>query len=122
MKNGFYNYRYELHKEGYFKNQLLKDGKELIAYKFDDGNSLYVPGEWNSQRPELLWYEATVWYKYLFDDTLAQAGRSFLCICAVNYEAIVCLNGNKLGIDRGGFTPFLYELRESYWPRTISSW
>jgi len=28
---------------------------------------LQVPGDWNTQKPEFLWYEGTIWYKREFD-------------------------------------------------------
>src|SRR4051812_29077318 len=88
-ENGFYNYRYEEHQNGYFKNAISKDGTELIEYKFDDGSWLNVPGDWNSQRESLLWYEGTIWYKFSFDFTPSPNERLFLYFGAVNYEAIV---------------------------------
>jgi beta-glucuronidase len=75
--------------------------------------TLSVPGDWNTQRPELLWYEGTVWYRREFDHQ-APAGsgprRLFLWFGAANYHAVVFLNGKKLGEHTGGFTPFQFEV------------
>jgi beta-glucuronidase len=69
-----------------------------------------VPGDWNTQRPELLFYEGTVWYKRDFDYVVKPGRRVFLWFGAANYRAIVYLNGSKLGEHIGGFTPFQFEI------------
>jgi beta-glucuronidase len=72
--------------------------------------TLQVPGDWNTQRPELLWYEGTVWYRRSFDYSPKESRRLFLWFGAANYHAIVFLNGKKLGEHTGGFTPFQFEV------------
>jgi beta-glucuronidase len=73
--------------------------------------TLQVPGDWNTQRPELLWYEGTIWYRREFDYTpSATPRRQFLWFGAANYKAVVFLNGKKLGEHEGGFTPFQFEV------------
>jgi len=72
--------------------------------------TLQVPGDWNTQKPEFLWYEGTIWYKRAFDYAKKPGRRLFLWFGAANYEAIVFLNGHKLGEHRGGFTPFQFEV------------
>jgi beta-glucuronidase len=72
--------------------------------------TLQVPGDWNTQRPELLWYEGTVWYRHTFDYTAVAGHRQFLWFGAANYHAVVYLNGKKLGEHIGGFTPFQFEV------------
>jgi beta-glucuronidase len=112
-ENGFYDYRYEEHKNGYFKNQKPKDGSELIEYSFDNSNWLHVPGDWNSQREALSFYEGTIWYKKSFDISKDSEGKRFiLYFGAVNYESTVYLNGEKIGSHIGGFTPFQFEITD----------
>jgi beta-glucuronidase len=73
--------------------------------------TLQVPGDWNTQKPELLWYEGTIWYRREFDHAAPAApSRQFLWFGAANYRAIVFLNGKKLGEHEGGFTPFQFEV------------
>jgi len=72
--------------------------------------TLQVPGDWNTQRPDLLWYEGTVWYRRQFDAAVRPGRRQFLWFGAANYQAIVFLNGKKLGQHEGGFTPFQFEV------------
>jgi beta-glucuronidase len=72
--------------------------------------ALQVPGDWNTQRPELLWYEGSIWYRREFDHPAAASGRQFLWFGAANYQAVVFVNGKKVGHHEGGFTPFQFEV------------
>ena len=69
-----------------------------------------IPGDWNSQDPILFYYEGTVWFKKSFDYVIQENKRLFIYFGAVNYKAEVYLNGVKLGIHQGGFTPFNFEI------------
>ena len=109
-ENGYYNYRYEPDPNGYFKNQIQKDKSELIEYSFDTDEMLNVPGDWNSQKEKLLFYEGTIWYKKSFNYNLPKNKRLFVYFGAVNYDAKVYLNGELLGHHVGGFTPFQFEI------------
>jgi beta-glucuronidase len=111
-ENGFYNYRYEPHADGYFRNQKPQTPSDLVEYDFDTSPVLAVPGDWNSQRPELLLYEGTIWYERSFGYDLPAKRRAFLHFGGANYEARVYLNGNELGVHLGGFTPFAYEVTD----------
>ncbi|MCW8850927.1 MAG: beta galactosidase jelly roll domain-containing protein, partial [Melioribacteraceae bacterium] len=109
-ENGYYNYRYEPNQEGYFKNAEQKDKSELIEYSFDTDEMLYVPGDWNSQKEKLLFYEGTIWYKKSFDYDLPTDKRLFIYFGAINYDAKVYINGEFIGHHEGGFTPFQFEI------------
>ena len=123
-ENGYYNYRYEAFdqqeqpwKSAFFLNSKQDHPSELLEYNFDGMDSLLVPGDWNTQKPELLYYEGTVWYKKSFDYTPAEASkRVFLYFEAANYKAEVYLNGTKLGTHIGGFTPFNFEVSKLLQP------
>lgn len=117
-ENGFYDYRREAFdqsksgKGGYYDNQKPSNAQEpeLIEYDFDHSAALQVPGDWNSQDPKLLYYEGTIWYKRNFKLMPTAGKRYFLYFGAINYEAHIYLNGKKLGMHRGGFTPIQYEV------------
>ncbi len=85
---------------------------DFYEYSFQWAPELKVPGDFNSQKPELTYYEGTVWYKKQFDYTLKQGKRLFLYFGAVNYLADVYLNGEKIGSHEGGFTPFQFEITD----------
>ena len=110
MENGYYSYRYLPTPNGYFKNQQPKDKSDLVEYDFDTAEQLQVPGDWNTQREKLFFYEGTIWYKKSFTFHKTAGKREFLYFGAANYDAKVYLNGEKLGEHAGGFTPFNFEV------------
>lgn len=83
---------------------------DFFEYSFDGGPVLKVPGDFNSQMPELTFFEGTAWYRKQFNYTLPKGKRLFLHFGAVNYIADVYLNGEKIGRHEGGFTPFQFEI------------
>jgi beta-glucuronidase len=117
-EKGYYNYRMDPFDQmdpgmglGYFADIKPKTSADLIEYDFDKSKSLQVPGDWNTQNPNLYYYEGTVWYRKKFDAPASQnTSRVFLYFGAVNYKAEVYLNGKKLGTHIGGFTPFNFEI------------
>jgi beta-glucuronidase len=109
-ENGYYDYRREPIPNGFFMNQKPKSKADRVEYDFDRSDTLAVPGDWNTQRRELFFYEGTVWYKKSFDYPHREGTRLFLRFGAANYTAIVWLNGEKLGEHTGGFTPFAFEV------------
>jgi len=97
------------------------DPSERVEYDFDTSPVLHVPWDWNTQRPELLYYEGSVWYRKQFDFAGLQPGEhAFVRFGAVNYRADVYLNGKKLGVHVGGFTPFSFEVTKLLKPGTNS--
>jgi beta-glucuronidase len=109
-ENGFYNYRYEENPNGYFKNAKPKSKSDLVEYDFDKSDKLNVPGDWNTQRKDLFFYEGTIWYKKSFNYSIKPKTRTFIYFGAVNYNAIIYVNGEKIGLHTGGFTPFNFEI------------
>lgn len=119
-ENGFYNYRYEPFENqqnpgngAFFTNAKRKNKADLVEYDFDKMDVLSVPGDWNSQKEQLFYYEGSLWYKKSFD--YPKAGddhRVFVYFGAANYQTDVYLNGQKLGRHIGGFTPFQFEVTE----------
>ena len=111
-ENGFYNYRLAEDPNGYFKNAKPQNKTDRVEYDFDKSEMLNVPGDWNSQDEKLFLYEGTVWYEKNFNYTHKQNTRLFIYFGAVNYDAIVYINGIKLGEHVGGFTPFNFEITD----------
>lgn len=96
----------------FYKNYKPQSESELVEYNFDTSGQLHVPGDWNTQRESLLFYEGSVWYKRSFDYTKSGKNRLFLHFGACNYFAAVYLNGEELGEHEGGFTPFDFEITD----------
>ncbi|WP_217220445.1 glycoside hydrolase family 2 protein [Mucilaginibacter paludis] len=83
---------------------------DFFEYSFQGGPQLKVPGDFNSQKPELTYFEGTVWYKKQFNYEPKKGKRLFIYFGAVNYRTDVFLNGKKIGSHEGGFTPFQFEI------------
>jgi beta-glucuronidase len=117
-ENGYYDYRHDPFDQsksgsgGYYDDKVQKDKTELIEYNFDFSPQMNVPGDWNSQAEKLELYEGTVWLRRKFNVQPTANKRYFIYFGAVNYEAHVYLNGKKLGIHKGGFTPFQYDVTD----------
>ena len=117
-ETGYYNYRMEPHdgtenpgSSAYFLNKKPKNKTDRVEYDFDADPTMVVPGDWNSQKENLFYYEGTVWYKKSFNVENYDANkRYYVHFGAVNYRADVYLNGEKLGTHLGGFTPFNFEM------------
>src|SRR5579863_823462 len=86
---------------------------DFVEYAFTDASALRVPGDFNTQMPELTYEEGTVWYKKTFTYSGNPDKRLFLYFGAVNYLTDVYLNGEKLGSHEGGFTPFQFEITQA---------
>src|ERR1035437_8412627 len=91
-ENGFYDYRRQPLIDGFFRNRKPADKTDLVEYDFDASDTLDVPGDWNSQRPELLLYEGSVWYEKSFGYEKTAATRLIVHFGAVSQRAVVYLN------------------------------
>jgi beta-glucuronidase len=97
----------------FFLNAKPRDPAELLEYDFDTSPLLNVPGDWNSQRDDLFFYEGTVWYKRSFSYHKREHSRVFVYFGAAALRANVYLNGTKLGSHEGGYTPFDFEITDT---------
>ena len=87
---GYYDYRYQPRRDGFFLDRKMRDETDLVEYDFDTSPTLAVPGDWNTQRESLLYYEGSIWYKRTFDDPRREAGtRLFVHFGAVATRAHV---------------------------------
>ena len=151
QEQGYYDYRMNPIRAGYFQNAKPRRPSDLIEYDFDSSPTMRVPGDWNTQDERLFLYEGTVWFKKDFVVENGQGtmdngqgrmdngqltmdngqgrmdngqltmdngqgrgdnGRFLLYFGAVNYEAIVYVNGKLAGRHVGGFTPFCFDVTE----------
>lgn len=117
-ENGFYDYRHkpfdesESGKGGFYDDKKPADKTEFVEYNWDLSPTLRVPADWNSQNDKLEQYEGVVWYRQKFSISPQKGKKYLLYFGAVNYEAHVYLNGRKLGMHKGGFTPFQFDITE----------
>lgn len=117
-ETGFYDYRYkeraETDKEAYWNTDIQADKMDRKEHGYINKYTLNVPGDWNTQDPKFMYYEGTVWYKKSFDYKKNKiSNKLYLYFAGVNYKSDVYLNGKKLGVHKGGFTPFNFEIPDS---------
>ena len=112
-ETGYYNHRFGEKADGYFLNAKARSPSDLVEYDFSGSQKLTVPGDWNSQDDRLFLYEGTLWYQKDFTLDKKPGKRYILYFGAVNYTAVVYVNGSKAGSHEGGFTPFQFDVTDS---------
>jgi len=105
-----YSTTLELKKDPIYKDLRYDDPTVLREDDFGTDKTILVPGDWNTQRPEWLYYEGDMWYRRLFKARADDSHRRFIYFGAVNYRCNVYLNGEQVGSHEGGFTPFDVEV------------
>jgi len=81
-------------------------GKHNEEYDFSTAPTLKVPGDWNTQVPQLFNYEGVLWYERDFDAQPKPGTRTFLHVGAANYRSHVWVNQKRVCDHEGGYTPF----------------
>ena len=99
-----------------YENRKPQGNEDFYEYSFDGGLRLNVPGDWNSQSPELKYYEGTVWYARPFTATPEKGKRQILYFAAASYRTDIFLNGEKIKSHEGGFTPFQVDVTDKLLP------
>ncbi len=97
----------------FYQNRKPQNKQDLVEYDFDKAGTLKVPGDWNTQRDSLYYYEGPLWYETSFAYAKRDNVRPFIYFGAANYFTRVYLNGKLLGEHTGGFTPFNFDVSES---------
>jgi beta-glucuronidase len=111
-ETGYYDYRLNPSRWGFFRDDVAVKEGDLVEYNFEESPDMYLPHDWNTADEQLKYYEGTVWFRKAFNFTKEDQKRYFLYFGAVNYEAVVYLNGELLGRHKGGFTPFNFEVSD----------
>jgi beta-glucuronidase len=112
QEEGYYDYRMNPTRWGFFQNAKPQKPEDLIEYDFDKSPTMQIPGDWNTQDERLFFYEGTVWFKKSFQAVPMQDIRTLLYFGAVNYDCHVYVNGRHAGHHIGGFTPFNYDISD----------
>jgi len=112
QEEGYYDYRMNPTRWGFFQNAKPQRPEDLIEYDFDKSPTMQIPSDWNTQDERLFFYEGTVWFKKSFQAVPTKDYRTLLYFGAVNYDCHVYLNGRHVGHHIGGFTPFNYDVSE----------
>ncbi len=114
---GLYNFHREIRKDGFFLDGAPETGSNgLIEYDFSKSPTLKVPGDWNTQRDSLFYYEGLLWYQRDFTYQPVAGHKTFLHIGAANYKSIAWVNGQQACSHEGGFTSFDCDVSTSLRP------
>ena len=112
QEEGYYDYRMNPTRWGFFNNAKPQKPEDLIEYDFDKSPTMKIPSDWNTQDERLFFYEGTVWFKKSFQAVPMTECRTLLYFGAVNYDCHVWVNGKKAGHHVGGFTPFNFDISD----------
>ena len=116
QEEGYYDYRMNPTRWGFFQNAKPQKPEDLIEYDFDKAPTMQIPGDWNTQDDRLFFYEGTVWFKKSFSlpPTPSRRGgdKYLLYFGAVNYDCHVYVNTRHVGHHIGGFTAFNYDISD----------
>lgn len=112
--SGLFSFHHEEKKNGWFMNHKAKPGDPFpTEYDFSKAQKLKVPGDWNTQRESLMFYEGPVWYEKDFSYEPKPHTHVFLHIGAANYKSWFWVNGQKVCEHEGGFTSFNCEVTQA---------
>ena len=109
--SGLFSFHHEEKKNGWFLNRKAQPGDPFpTEYDFSTASKLKVPGDWNTQRATLFFYEGPIWYERDFTYQPKEHTRVFLHVGAANYKSWFWVNGVKVCEHEGGFTSFNCEV------------
>jgi len=98
---------------GFTTGLTSKTGMELIEYNFEDAEKMRVPGDWNSQKERLFFYQGQLWYYKKINARRSSANRQHLYFGGANFTAQVFLNGKTIGEHKGGYVPFSFDVTDT---------
>ena len=105
--SGLFSFHHQEKPNGWFLNRKAESGDLFpTEYDYSKAPKLKVPGDWNTQRDSLLFYEGPIWYERDFDYQPKEHTRVFLHVGAANYRSWFWVNGKKVCEHEGGFTAF----------------
>lgn len=106
MRNGWKSNSERPSSDGFAKNEHPVAGGPLVQYDFATSPTLHVPGDWNTQDPNLFAYEGLLWYEKDFNYRKKPGTRLFLHFGAADYKSDIFVNDIYVCGHEGAFTPF----------------
>ena len=105
--SGLFSFHHQEKTNGWFLNRKAQpDDPFPTEYDYSKAPKLKVPGDWNTQRESLLYYEGPIWYERDFIYQPKAHTRILLHVGAANYRSWFWVNGAKVCEHEGGFTAF----------------
>ena len=115
--SGLFDFHHHEKKNGWFLNYKAKPGDQFpTEYDYSKAPKLKVPGDWNTQRDSLFYYEGPIWYERDFSYTPKEHTHVFLHVGAANYHSWFWINGTKVCEHEGGYTSFNCEITQAIHP------
>ncbi len=116
--NGTWNYAVDQYdtclRQRWFRERYVDERGFTVPvdFSFDTWPEIELPVCWNVVRPEFIIYDGSMVFtkKFVFDKKTDEA--VYLRIGAANYICRVFLNGEYIGMHRGGSTPVFFEVSE----------
>ena len=97
---------------GWATTRTPEDEYQLLEYSYANAADIRVPGDFNTQFDELIYYRDTVWYQREFDLEPLKKGRYHLWFGGANYKTTIYLNGQAVAHQSGGYVPFSVDVTE----------
>ena len=119
LLNGIWQYAVDqydtcLRQQWYKEKRFDENGYTLpLDYSFDQWPSIELPCCWNVVDEKLLLYEGSMVFTRKFSCCKKDSERIILKIGAANYLCRVFLNGDYIGMHRGGSTPCYFDMTDS---------
>jgi beta-glucuronidase len=114
---GLFSFHHIEKKNGWFLNRKAQpDDPFPTEYNFDTAAKLKVPGDWNTQRESLFYYEGPMWYERDFTYQPKEHTHIYLHVGAANYRSWFWVNGQKVCEHEGGFTAINCEVTAAVHP------
>ncbi|HET6208497.1 MAG TPA: glycoside hydrolase family 2 TIM barrel-domain containing protein [Terracidiphilus sp.] len=105
--SGLFSFHHQEKTNGWFLNRKAQpDDPFPTEYDYGKAPKLKVPGDWNTQRDSLLFYEGPIWYEHDFTYQPKSHTRILLHVGAANYRSWFWVNGAKVCEHEGGYTAF----------------
>ena len=119
LLNGTWQYAIDqydtcLRQQWYKEKRFDENGYTLpLDYSFDQWPSIQLPCCWNVVDEKFLLYEGSMVFTRKFSCSRKDSERILLKIGAANYLCRVFLNGDYIGMHRGGSTPCYFDMTDS---------
>lgn len=97
---------------GWASTRVPVDEWQLLEYSYPGARQIRVPGDFNTQFDDLLFYRDGVWYQRDVDVEMTEGSRYHLWFGGANYTTTVFLNGEPVAKQVGGYVPFSVDVTE----------
>ena len=102
-----------LRKKWFLEEERNAQGFTLpVDYSFDEWPLMRLPASWNTVEREFLLYEGSMVFTRRFSYVSEGEKHVVLRLGAANYTCRVFLNGQYVGLHRGGSTPFCFDITQ----------